>query len=336
MSLSGRTRLEAERLAGEICRILQESAGLSEEEIEQLLAEIDRPSSAEKLFSGLTKVSVDQCEFEAPPGLDAAVLRREVFRLAAALRKDQAEHTFDRTSILARVAEERAVSVEALEQALFSDLRGARLLVRAPPDDGEEILARYELAQVQGVLLRAVRIGLDVVCTNPDAYRGLFRKLKFRQLLHRIEPRAAGGYRIEIDGPFSLFESVTKYGLSLAQLVPALRQCQEVHLSADLRWGRARDALTFEVSLGGAEGAEPTPVRAEVLAVVDSVNRLGAGWTARLSTDLFDVPGVGIVFASRDDVVMIEPGKVTKIKGVNSPPDAPEKPAKKPARKRTR
>ena len=295
LALTGRTRVEAERLADEISRALCQAQGRPEDEVETLLSEIDRPASAEKLFAGLSKVILDQCDFEAPLEVDAPELRRALFELAAARRKDSGDVPFDRAVILREVAGLRGASVEALERALFSDLRGARLLTRAPSMAAEEVLRLYELAQVQGVLLRAVRIGLDVVCASPDAYRVLFRKLKFRRLLHTISPREGGGYHIEVDGPFSLFESVTKYGLSLAQLVPALRQCKEVRLVADLRWGSARVPLTLQVSLGGDALAEPVPVRDEVQALVDAVNRLGDGWTARLGSELFDVPGVGIV-----------------------------------------
>lgn len=294
LALTGKTRLEAERLAFELARTLQGAEGRTEEEIEQLLAEIERPASAEKLFAGLSKVLLDQCGFEAPLEVDAAELRAAVFELAAA-RRQKDEGPFDRAAVLEAVATQRGLSVETIERALFSDLRGARLLTKTPSTDAEELLHRYELAQIQGVLLRAVRIGLDVVCVSSDAYRALFRKLKFRRLLYRIEPRSGGGYHIEIDGPFSLFESVTKYGLALAQLVPALRQCQEVQLVADLRWGPSRLPLTLHASLGGDAAAEPTSVRDEVQGLVDAVNRLRDGWTARLGQELFDVPGVGIV-----------------------------------------
>ena len=293
--LSGPARAEAEHLAEQIALALSAAVGRSEEEIAELLAEIERPASAEKLFAGLSKVVEDACEFEAPLELDAAELRSAVFQLAAARRKDQADAAFDRDGVLAEVARERGLAVSAVEQALFSDLRGARLLVRAPALGAGEVLGRYELGQIQGVLLRAVRITLEVECISPDAYRAFFRKLKFRRLLHRIEPRSSGGYKIEIDGPLCLFESVTKYGLSLAQLVPTLRECDKVELTAELRWGRAREALDFEVSFSGDAGLGPSPVRDEVAGVIAAVSRLNEGWTAELASELFDVPGVGVV-----------------------------------------
>lgn len=295
VSLRGPARAEAERLAADITDSLATALGQSEEEVEQLLAEIPRPPSAEKLFSGLTKVILDECQFEAPLEVDAPELRRAVFEHAALRRREDQERTFVREQVLVEVAATLGVTPEALEQSLFSDLRGARLLVSSPKLEPPDVLERYETAQIQGVLLRAVRIGLDVVCRSPDAYRELFRKLKFRRLLHRIEPRESGGYHIDIDGPFSLLESVTKYGLALGQLVPTLQKCQKVDLCAELRWGAKRQKLEFRATLGGGAGSELLEVREEVQALLSAVNREGTGFSARLGTELFDLPGVGVV-----------------------------------------
>lgn len=295
MPLRGPARAEAERLASDIAETLALARGQSEEEVEQLLSEIPRAPSAEKLFSGLTKVLLDECEFEAPLDVDAAELRRAVFEHAARIRREDHEGTFARDQVLAAAARELGLEAAAVEQALFSDLRGARLLTKPPLLEPAEVLQRYETAQVQGVLLRAVRIGLDVVCSSPDAYRALFRKLKFRRLLHRIEARDDGGYHIEIDGPFSLLESVTKYGLALAQLVPTLERCQKVDLVAALRWGQKRQALEFKTTLGGAADGDEPDVRDEVQALLSAVNRLQTGFVARLGSEIFDLPGVGVV-----------------------------------------
>ena len=73
--------------------------------------------------------------------------------------------------------------------------------------------------------MSAVRVSATVRCATPAAYRELFNKLKFRRLLQSIHPADGGGYRIDIDGPMSLFSSGTKYGLALALILPAIRAC---------------------------------------------------------------------------------------------------------------
>jgi predicted nuclease of restriction endonuclease-like RecB superfamily len=144
----------------------------------------------------------------------------------------------------------------------------------------------------------------DVRCATPDQYRALFQKLKFRQLLFAMSARADGGYRIEIDGPYSLFESVTKYGLELALLLPALEACDSVKLTADLRWGKKRDPLSFSLELSQASTQDTTPARDEVQALLDAFAN-NENWRADLAQEVLELPGIGLCvpdlcFTNRD------------------------------------
>ena len=128
----------------------------------------------------------------------------------------------------------------------------------------------------------------EVRAAKPDQYRALFHKLKFRQLLHRIEPLEGGGYRLLIDGPMSLFGPTTKYGLELALSLPALLQCGSVRLKADLRWGKRREKLRFEQLYAQAPELEADGggVRTEVLELCDAIGAAKSGFQARLSAEL--------------------------------------------------
>jgi predicted nuclease of restriction endonuclease-like RecB superfamily len=117
--------------------------------------------------------------------------------------------------------------------------------------------------------------------------------LKFRQLLFQLSAEASGGYRIEIDGPYSLFESVTKYGLELALLLPALEACDSVKLSADLRWGKKRDVLKFSLDLTQAQAFEPTPPRDEIQGLLEAFAAT-EGWRAAPAQEVLDLPGIGL------------------------------------------
>jgi predicted nuclease of restriction endonuclease-like RecB superfamily len=155
----------------------------------------------------------------------------------------------------------------------------------------------YDLAQAQAVLLRAARVTVDVECRAPGAYRALFHKLKFLRLLYSIEPRREGGYRIELDGPFSLFESVTKYGLQLALALPAIRACDAWTLTADLRWGKERVPLTLRLEgQTSANASEPDPPRLsdEVARLIADLGAIETPWQVSPSTDILNLPGAGL------------------------------------------
>ena len=131
----------------------------------------------------------------------------------------------------------------------------------------------------------------------PAAYRSLFNKLKFRRLL--LPDRTPGrrpGYRIEIDGPFSLFESVTKYGLSLALVLPALEECDALKLTADVRWGKAREPLSFPLRAPRcrAAGARRSALPDDVRALVEAFTAQGGDWSVEPTEAVLDLPGVGV------------------------------------------
>src|SRR5690606_26083759 len=181
----------------------------------------------------LVKLLLDATDFESELDVDPIALRAEVFARASELRAETTGvETFDRDAVLAESAEARGLSTEDIERLLYADLRESQRILAAPALSGEQLVERYELGQAQAVLLRAERVQVDVVCASPAAYRALFHKLKFLRLLHRIERLPSGGYRVVIDGPYSLFASVTKYGRQLAMLLPTLRGCDRFALTA--------------------------------------------------------------------------------------------------------
>jgi uncharacterized protein len=256
----------------------------------------------QRLARGLLKLVLDRCQFEEGGGLDPAALRDELFSAAAVARRSETlGQGFDRAALLAATAAHHQVTVEEVERALYSDLPDAHLVREFQGVSPDGLVEGYDLAQVQAVLLRAVKVTATVRAA-PAAYRYLFRRLKFLRLLHRIhrlpERRGGlpGGYAVEIDGPFALFESVTKYGLQLALAFPAIAACAEWALAADLRWGREARPLRFEL-----RGETSTPLATpedglpeEVAALLGQLRATDTPWRAAVSATVLDLPGAGL------------------------------------------
>jgi predicted nuclease of restriction endonuclease-like RecB superfamily len=140
-----------------------------------------------------------------------------------------------------------------------------------------------------------VRVVVDIKAAHPGAYRTLFHKLKFLRLLYTIAPRAKGGYRLELDGPFSMFESSTRYGLALALALPAIRELDHWSLDAEIRWGTERRALRCKLDGMGEPDADSAPhVSDEVQALIDAIAESGSPWQAKPATALLDLPGHGM------------------------------------------
>jgi predicted nuclease of restriction endonuclease-like RecB superfamily len=293
VALDGRRRERALEIAGELLAVACSLEGGSRGELVEALGAVVAAPSEKKLADGLAKLLLDACELGEETSGDPIELRRALFRLAAARRR---AGSFARLEVLDEVARERGIAAELVEENLYADLKSAHVLRRAPRFDAAELVRRHERASVQAVLLRAVRVTAVVRCSSAGAYRDLFRKLKFRRLLHRIEPLGDGRHRIEIDGPFSLFESVTKYGMALALVLPALEECDELELSAELRWGKRRDPLTFRyVARHRARAPRPEArLPDDVQALLDGVSALDTPWRAEPASELLELPGVGL------------------------------------------
>jgi predicted nuclease of restriction endonuclease-like RecB superfamily len=292
VGLDGAGRTRAEAIAAQVIDVVMACVGGTREELDLALGAVDVEPRDERMKAGLVKLASDRCTFGAEESFDPAATRRELFLRASAARKEGA---FDRASLLAVFAGERGVDPEALERGLYADLRGAHVLQEMEPITPQALATLWEHGQAQAVLLRAVRVTVDVRCASAGAARALFQRLKFLQLLHTITKVDGGGHRIVIDGPFSLFESVTKYGLKLAMVLPVLEGCASWSLVADVRWGKERTPLVFRLDGGSPEkkpGARRLPD--DVAALKEAFARLETGWDVAPSTAILDLPGIGL------------------------------------------
>lgn len=293
--LKGKSRLRALELAELYLSLAADQVGNTYEQLQEAWAAVEVGPREKKLADGLLKLIEDDCDFAAESPIEPRKLRGEVFLLASELRRSGEGH-WDRNEILAQVAKKYEVEPEVIDGALYSDLRSQHRLNKASPMHAEQLLERYDFAQYQAVLLRAVQVVARVRCSQPAAYRQLFRTLKFRRLLHTIAPDG-DGYRIEIDGPFSLFESVTKYGLQLAMAFPALCRCEHVELTASLRWGKQRERLDFayEHKRPQAVGEALDELPEEVEQLRDGFAKLKSPWKVKPNEKIVQLDGVGMI-----------------------------------------
>ncbi len=295
--LSSKARPRAIELARDYLDLAAGHVGATRADLEEAFEQVETKASERKLALGLQKLVEDRLVFDVAGDADPRALRSSVFLAAATRRKaleDGAE--FDREAFVAEHASEHGLEVELFDRTLYADLRNAQILRDLSKVAPEVLVDGYDLAQKQAVLLRAVDLTADVRCRDPYAYRMLFRKLKFFRLLHQIESRADGGYRIVIDGPFGLFSASTKYGLSLALALPALLACDEYTIRASLRWGKERAPRTFKIE-GRAQGkanGEPPALPDEVAALLERFGAIESDWDVAPSSDILEVRGEGL------------------------------------------
>ena len=295
VALTDAERPRARELAASALALVRAHVGFSRGALVEAWGLVAVSPPEVRLARALFKLALDRCEFDEGVAIDPVELRREIFTRSATLRRASA-YDFTRTMVLQAIAQERGVEVDAIEEALYADLPTAHILRKADLPSPDGLLSTYDLAQHQAVLLRAVRLRARVFCASAAGYRAIFRKLKFHRLLYTLEKLGRNaGYAIDIDGPFSLFEQTTKYGLKLALALPAIMGGDTWDVTAELRWGKDRRPLRYHLR-GGAATAQneaPAALPDEVTALLADLGGLNSPWLASPADAIVDLPGIG-------------------------------------------
>ena len=285
-------RVRARALAADLIQLVVTHEGEERGLLEQALDARVVPAKEQRLKDGLTKLILDRCTFEAEPEVAPEALRDALFRRATEVRV--ADGRVERIAVLTEVGAQFGLDAEAVDRALYADLRAAHPLRAFDPIDAGNLVLHYERALPQAVLLRATRVVADVRCKSPAATRALFRKLKFLRLLFTME-RTDDGYRLVVDGPMSLFDAQARYGLQLAMALGAFEACDHFVLVADVRWGKERQPLSFRLEGGAATTAKEPPLPDEVEALRAALAERKGPWSVRRSSAILNLPGVGVV-----------------------------------------
>jgi predicted nuclease of restriction endonuclease-like RecB superfamily len=175
--------------------------------------------------------------------------------------------------VYSAVADELGISLEDCYRGMYADLEANKRLVRigtrtaeqyASGDDDSStsttaltgsstedyehtdltidwLLTRYNLALAQAVLYDATEMRIRVW----DHFGTVFSYVKLFGLMHRIYPidadgervpstDQAAGYEAVLDGPASLFSQSQKYGIRMANFLPALPLCDRWEMSAEI------------------------------------------------------------------------------------------------------
>ncbi|MCZ6796141.1 MAG: DUF790 family protein [Planctomycetota bacterium] len=296
-------------LARVLLRIFEFHHGKSRRALQAELDGFLGSGTAFLLHRGLAKLLFDRCELRTEAAVDPAELRRAVFERAARMHTAPGARGFDRTAVLRDVRSLFEIDSEEIERNFYADLREEQVLESLETISPRRLLERYNVALAQAVLLRATGLEIDINHQTPQRYRELFRSIKFFQLLHSVTGDAEQGYRIRLDGPFSLFRSSQRYGLQMASFLPTLLSFDDWSLEASVLWGKARVQRRFHLS--SADGLPPTRdlkgqwQPAELEWLPRQFAKLDSEWRISRETELVNLGGCGVLVP--DHVFVHEP-----------------------------
>lgn len=249
--LTRRTHAHYVHYAREMLRVYRESVGQTRREIHRQVqslfaSELDCPA---RRIGAFCKLLDDVAQYEKDRRGRAATLRREVFRRAASrhpLVRD-ADQLFesDEMQVKSRIADELGKPWEEIEDSLFADVIDFhRLRSFEGYPDPESLLSRYNVAQVQAALYRAVTM---TVWAQQDL-KTILRYAKLAHLLHTVIRQADGVHRIRFNGPSAVLRNTRRYGAAMACFLPALIACRDWRMHAVIQGGSKTTEWSLDLS----------------------------------------------------------------------------------------
>lgn len=227
-------------IATDLINLFQAAKGKMRGELNRHLQELEGESTDYRIKRGLAHLlNSAHSTFEVISPLEPQMLRQRLFTLAADPEGPPpsaraAQITINQLADVLTQELGREVMAEQIKAGLYADLPENQILSEFEAPIPEALLHRYNVSQVQGVFYRASQMTLNAHRNDPGEYKLLFRYLKLFGLMTYIEGDADHGFTLTIDGPTSLFQPSTRYGLALAKLLPALLHVSKWSLTATL------------------------------------------------------------------------------------------------------
>jgi predicted nuclease of restriction endonuclease-like RecB superfamily len=231
------------KLAEQLLAVYANGASLTRSEIDEQASMVVNGNRDLKLAKGLNKLCQDRSEFSKPGDFEYHELRRDLFLASAKLLTTE---TFeDYHDYQMAVYRKTAQMEDFVQGGFYNDLPRNEELSKFKNLSPLELLQRYNCSLVQSLLLHSSKIVIELEDPDAQKLRRLFKYLKFFRLLadiHCIKYSGRGKnknplkLRLTVDGPISLFENTSKYGLQLACFFAALPDMDKWKMSSEVKF----------------------------------------------------------------------------------------------------
>lgn len=262
----------AKATAAAVLKIFGDAKGHSLAEVREDLAD----HSGDPLISGaFFKLMTDRCEFEDFDDRLAAD-RWKMFEVSKTTRI--ADRHLSIAAFKKAASDRLSMPIELLQQGIYADLPELKKIQSVPEFSADELLNRYNIAQIQGLLLKAHSLTISVDSTDLLAIRQLFHQIKFHRLLAELSvDRKKKKTVITLSGPLAQFDQASAYGLQLAMFFPHLLSFEGWSALADIEHKRGKIyslALDSSAELLPIYKVRSSYVPAELTLFVDTFNGL--------------------------------------------------------------
>lgn len=269
--------------AKDLIAIYEESPGKSFIEIEK--KSLSSTYAKNIIFKGFKKLLEDRCK-ESPKDnqedleklrwqwiLNAQELRQRV--LYKNLEEFQENFGFEQQTTFSKIS-----------TAIYSDLPEHNLIEEFQSITPLNLIHRYNCAQIQGLLLYAKELTIEINQPKITKLRSLFQQLRFHRLLCEMKEHHENKCIFTISGPLTITSQRQSYGIRIANFFPHILNQDEwkVHTVLVIKKDK-KDKLNLEISnkmdLFSHYQAKESYTPKELTGFIEDFNNKSTNWQAK-------------------------------------------------------
>lgn len=219
-----------------------DAVGKTEAEILQDLGDVPNGSKG-LILSGLFKLQSDRCQFKE---LDESIkeFRWQLIERAQDIRESRVWS--DVSEFEEVLADEFREDLSSMRDKIYSDLPQNKTLETVKLFEAEELVHRYNCAQVQFLLLRAEQLIVDLTSATKEELRLFHRQLKFHRLLcENLDARI-----FKLSGPLQMDMNAQRYGDRLSSFFPHILNISKFKVEALVKIGTKKLQMSLKDSVG--------------------------------------------------------------------------------------
>ncbi|MGC8609603.1 MAG: DUF790 family protein, partial [Thermoplasmata archaeon] len=206
-----------------VISLFESSIGLPRMEIEKKIRELEYTGNNPKIIRAIALVVSRNSKFEASGTLPPEEVRDFIFRYGPTITYE------DRNEVLAKAAENFKVSVQDVENSIYSDLEDNMILKEINMKDPVAITKEFNAQELETLLVKSTKINVSI---EGDWYR-LISAIKRNGLV--FEAFETPVKSVIIDGPDSMFRNMERYGSDIAKLSRTIINYSGWKMEADIR-----------------------------------------------------------------------------------------------------
>lgn len=183
---------------------------------------------------------------------------------------------------------------ESINENLYRDLPEFRTVKLTTLIEPEQLVERFNLSQVQGLLIRASWLKIKCPSISLEERRALIRSVKFHRLIGEFSSdlgSVSKGFELKLTGPLSVLDNSQSYGVKFAHFLPRVLTLKDWEISAEITVDTKKERYLLEVNQGtGLKSDKPllkSYIPPEFQQLLQSFNELYDHWNIQAGDEAF-------------------------------------------------